>query len=60
MGTGGYNYGVTQMRSFLSGVSIRLAADTPSLKFAWATLDPNVCLTDTVMTLCAYIDSATT
>jgi hypothetical protein len=59
MGTGGYNYSATQMRSFLSGTANRLAADSPSLNFAWATLDAQVCLTDTVITLCAYIGSAT-
>jgi hypothetical protein len=60
MGTGGYNYSPTQMRSFLYGTSTRLAADAPPLNFAWSTLDTNVCLADTVMTFCGYISSATT
>jgi hypothetical protein len=55
-----YKYNETTIRSFLYGVSVLLAADTPPLTFAWASLDVDTCLNDQVMTLCGYIASATT
>jgi hypothetical protein len=58
MGTD-YKYNSTSIRSFLLGVSNRLAADSPPLTFAWTSLDPDTCLSDTVTTLCGYIASAT-
>lgn len=54
-----YKYSSTSMRSFLMGVSNLLAADTPSLTFQWTTLNTDTCLSDTVVTLCGYIASAT-
>lgn len=52
-----FQYNITTIRSFLMGVSTKLK---PGFNFAWTTLDPNLCLTDTVSTLIGYIASATT
>jgi len=54
-----YKYDERQMRSFLLNIHTRLASDTPSLSFNWASLDVHICLSDTVITLCGYISSET-
>ncbi len=54
-----YKYDDRSIREFLAGVALLLKADTPSLTFAWATLDTSACLSDTVTTLCGYIASVT-
>jgi hypothetical protein len=54
-----YRYNATTIRSFLFGIATQLAADTPKLEFQWTDLNTDACLTDTVITLCGLIATAT-